>query len=257
MENNYEGYNYAVKYIMRSRLSGIRGVVAELMEVPAGYETAVETALGAQMQNIICDDDAGAKKAILLLKENKAGRLTFLPSASIRGSRASVDRRIQSDPGYKGLGADCIRCEDRYRHIFDYLLGRVVVTTDMDAAVRLSKIAGNGLRFVTLDGEIINAGGAITGGKYKNKTANLLERRNEIASLEREISRIAEEMKQAAAAQTKAAEKLKHIDFDLSRLTADQRNAELEKVSFESAVKGRIDAQKRRDGNSRTFSSLM
>ena len=257
MENNYEGYNYAVKYIMRSRLSGIRGVVAELMEVPTGYETAVETALGAQMQNIICDDDAGAKKAISLLKENKAGRLTFLPSASIRGSRASVDRRIQSDPGYKGLGADCIRCEDRYRHIFDYLLGRVVVTTDMDAAVRLSKIAGNGLRFVTLDGEIINAGGAITGGKYKNKTANLLERRNEIASLEREISRIAEEMKQAAAAQTEAAEKLKHIDFDLSRLTADQRNAELEKVSFESAVNGLKEAKNRIEDSSSRFSREM
>lgn len=195
MENNYEGYNYAVKYIMRSDLNGIRGVIAELMEVPVGFEVAVETALGSMMQNIVCENDDDAKAAVDKLKENKAGRLTFLPLASIRGKRGYLSSDITSHTGFKGIASDCIKFDEEYRTVFEYLLGRVAIVDNMNTAIRLSKIGAGGIRFVTLDGEIINASGSITGGKYKNKTANLLERKAEITKLENTIAELSQSLK--------------------------------------------------------------
>ncbi|MCB6993323.1 chromosome segregation protein SMC [bacterium 210820-DFI.6.37] len=186
MESNYEGYNYAVRFIMKASLPGIFGTVAELISVPAGFETAIETAMGAALQNIVCADDKSAQNAILKLKENRAGRLTFLPVSSIRGGRSRYDRNLEREPGFKGFGTDCIRFDEDYRPVMEYLLGRVVIVDTMDHAVRLSKKAA-GLRFVTLEGEIINAGGAITGGRYKNRTANLLERKAEVTRLEEKL----------------------------------------------------------------------
>lgn len=190
MEHNYEGYNGAVRFLMKAGITGIKGVVADLMKVPSGMEVAVETALGAGMQNIVCGKDADAKKAINELKANKAGRLTFLPLESIHGNPANVPQSVRQDAGFKGLACDLIEYDKAYEGIFKYLLGRVAVVDNMDTAVRLSKTAGGGIRFVTPDGEIINASGAITGGKYKNATANLLARKTEISTLESEIKRL-------------------------------------------------------------------
>ncbi len=186
MESNYEGYNYAVKFIMRSGLPGIFGTVAELIKVPEGYEVAIETAMGAALQNIVCQDDRSAQNAIVKLKENKAGRLTFLPVSSIKGYSNSYAGKLEHEAGFKGFGVDCIEFDSKYTSVMEYLLGRVVIVDTMENAVRLSKKA-NGLRFVTLEGEIINAGGAITGGRYKNKTANLLERKAEINELAQKL----------------------------------------------------------------------
>lgn len=183
MEQNFEGYNYAVKYIMRCGTSGIEGVVGEMINVPEGYETAVETALGAAMQNIVVADDDCAKKAITALKVSQSGRLTFLPVDSINSKKAVLDGSITSDHGFCGIGSELIDFEPRYKKIFDYLLGRVAIVKDLNSAILLSKRGSNGVRFVTLDGEVINSGGAITGGRYKNKSANLLERKNEISKL--------------------------------------------------------------------------
>ena len=193
MENNYEGYNGAVKFIMKSGIRGIEGVVAELMKVPAGFEIAVETALGGSLQNIVCQKDANAKEAINALKNNKAGRLTFLPVESVKGSVGQPGSKVTGAAGFKGMASDIVEFDDKYEGIFQYLLGRVAVVEDMDSAVSLSKMAGNGIRFVTLDGEIINASGAITGGKYKNATANLLARRSEIDKLNGEIGDLKKE----------------------------------------------------------------
>ena len=185
MESNYEGYHYAVRHVMKAGLQGIHGVVADLITVPSGYETALETALGASLQNAVCEDDESAKAAIRFLKANKAGRMTFLPISSVR-SRSSRDRRLEQEAGFIGFGPDCVTFEETYRNIIEYLLGRVVLVDHMDHAVRMSKLA-SGFRFVTLDGEVINAGGAITGGRYKNKTANLLDRKAEIAAMQQQI----------------------------------------------------------------------
>ena len=187
MEQNYDGYNYAVKYIMRSGISGIEGVVGETVKVPAGLETAIETALGAAMQNIIVADEACAKKAITALKVNQSGRLTFLPVTSIRSKKVSVDRELKNESGFCGMGVELIDFDERYKRIFEYLLGRVVVVKDLNAAIALSGKVTQAVRFFTIDGEVINSGGAITGGRHKNKSANLLERKNEISGLKEQL----------------------------------------------------------------------
>ncbi len=186
MESNYEGYNSAVRHVMKSGLPGIHGVVADLIEVPGGYETAIETALGASLQNIVCENDESAKRAIRYLKDNRAGRMTFLPLASIK-TRSGRDETLKERQGFIGFGSEVIQYERKYAHVADYLLGRVAIVDNMDNAVRISK-QGSGMRIVTLDGEVINAGGAITGGRYKNKSANILDRKAEIANLAQHIA---------------------------------------------------------------------
>lgn len=194
MEANYEGYNYGVKFIMKSRATGIEGVVAELMKVPEGYETAIETALGASLQNVVCNDEQDAKHAIELLKANNAGRLTFLPLNRIQSSDYQVDDKIKMDSDYIGVGSQLINYDNKYKNIFGYLLGRVILVKTIEGAIKLSKNNKQGFRFVTLSGEVINPAGAISGGRYKNKSASLIERKSEIASLENEIRHIMAEV---------------------------------------------------------------
>lgn len=236
MENNYEGYNGAVRFIMKSNIKGIDGVVAELMKVPAGLEIAVETALGAGMQNIVCEKDANAKEAINLLKSNKAGRLTFLPIESVKASPVNVSRAISGAPGFRGLAADLVEYDGKYESVFRYLLGRVAVVDNMDRAVALSKAAGNGLRFVTLDGEIINASGAITGGKYKNTTANLLARRSEIEKLKQDIDSMKEEYKGVEEQLDSEKKKAEELASKIEDIETRRRDLELEAADISAKL---------------------
>ena len=216
MESNYEGYNHAVRHVMKSGIKGIDGVVADLIEVPRGYETAMETALGASLQNIVCEDDGSAKAAIRSLKENRAGRMTFLPVSSVRG-RAIRDRKLEKVTGFIGFGPDCLSCGDRYRGIMEYLLGRVVIVDEMDNALKMSKIVSN-LRFVTLDGDVINAGGAITGGRYKNRTANILDRKAETAELRQKVASSEDEIRTMTAELEKIRSEISGLEKNSSRL---------------------------------------
>lgn len=235
MENNYEGYNFAVKHVMKSNLSGIHGVVAELIKVPSGYETAVETAMGAALQNIVCEDDESAKKAINSLKANKAGRMTFLPVSSVRG-RASRDSRIEREPGFIGFGPDCIEYDSKYSNIIEYLMGRVVLVDSMDNAVGMSKKAA-GFRFVTLEGEVINAGGAITGGKYKNRTANILDRKAEIIALENEIKEKTDIYNKQASRISELRQKLGNFNDLINNLQEEQRQQEHRLLALDNEIK--------------------
>lgn len=227
MEHNYEGYNYAVRFIMKAGLPGIFGTVAELIRVPTGFETAIETALGAALQNIVCSDDKSAQNAIQKLKENRAGRLTFLPVSSVRGGRSHYDSRLHQEPGFQGFGTDCVDFEEMYRPVMEYLLGRVAIVDDMQHALLLSKKAA-GLRFVTLEGEIINAGGAITGGRYKNKTANLLERKAEIGQLEARLEKESQEKTRFLEELTSVQEGLRNSKERAEQASSQMRDLELE-----------------------------
>ncbi|HKK95925.1 MAG TPA: chromosome segregation protein SMC [Anaerovoracaceae bacterium] len=186
MENNYEGYNNAVKFSMKAGLDSIYGTVADIIKVPDGLELAIETALGGAMQNIVCKDDNTAKELINKLKNSGAGRATFLPLESVKGNRVSFN----NDDGALGIAAELIDFDEKFIGVINYLLGRVIISKTMDDAVRLSKNMRNGARFVTLDGEVVNASGAITGGKYKNKSSNLIERKSEILKLEKTIKKL-------------------------------------------------------------------
>ena len=188
MEANYEGYNNAVRSVMNAGRKGIIGTVSDIIDVPVGFETAVETALGNSLQNIVCEDDDSAKGTIEWLKQTGLGRATFLPVRSVRADRLRVRESVSSAPGYIGIASEMVGCDERYREIVDYLLCRVIIADNMEKAIRISKMDIGGFRIVTKDGEVINAFGAITGGRYKNRTANLLDRKKEISTLKAKIS---------------------------------------------------------------------
>ena len=237
MENNYEGYNSAVRFILKNRRPGIHGVVADLLKIPDGYEVAIETALGNSTQNVVCDRDDDAKAAIRVLKENKAGRCTFLPMGSVKGRKADVERRVEQVEGYLGLAVDLIEFKKEYAGVFNYLLGRVAIVDNMDNAVSLSKMPGaGGLRFVTLDGEVINTSGAITGGKYKNNTANLLERKQEIIRLDDQIKALRKEI----AGVNERLEELNDITGEMEEVIRDTERdfhqAQLQSSTLETRI---------------------
>lgn len=240
MEHNYEGYNGAVRFVMKAGMPGIEGVVGDLMKAPAGYETALETALGGAMQNIVCQKDGHAKEAIRSLKANKAGRLTFLPMESVKGGGVTVPRQVRQHAGYLGIGAELAEFAPQYQGIFNYLLGRVAVVDNMDSAIALSKIAGNGIRFVTLDGEIINAGGAITGGRYKNASANLLARKSEIAALAEQVETLQQAYQKGMHQNQERQARQEEISDQLQKMEEERRQKELEI----SALQAKIAAQR-------------
>jgi chromosome segregation protein len=242
MEHNYEGYNSGVRSVMKSGVKGLRGVAAELMRVPPGLETAVETALGAALQNIVCEDDESAKAAIRHLKQNKAGRLTFLPIRGLRPPAKNRDARVASAAGSLGYAADRVEYDAELAPVFEYLLGRVVIVDTLENAIRISKEAGGGLRYVTTEGEVINAAGAMTGGAFRNKTANLLERRAEIGRLAEEIAAAdAEKAEAERALADLRMEKNSNIEA-LARAEGALREKELEKLGLENEA-GSLEAR--------------
>ncbi len=237
MESSYEGYNNSVRFIMKGDNHGLRGTVAELINVPRGYEVALETALGQGLQNIVCERDADAKRAIQRLKENSAGRLTFLPMESIKGTRAHLDRAITQANGFEGLACDIATFDKEYTTVFDYLLGKVVIVRDLDTAVRLSKNVAQAVRFVTLEGEVINANGAITGGRFKNKTSNFLSRKNEIISLDSEMRRLLKDQEHYSQVREKDEEKLGNLRASLKALEDELNALKLKDVDLQSRIR--------------------
>lgn len=236
MESNYEGYNYAVKYVMKNNFQGVFGVVADLIDVPQGYEIAIETALGAAMQNIVCQSDRDAQQIIASLKANKAGRLTLLPIDSMKSNAYSFDNQIKNAAGFKGLGVDCIEFDRKFKGVMEYLLGRVVIVDSLANAVKLSKQVSGGLRFVTLEGEVINSGGAITGGAYKNNTANLLERKAEIATLQEKLEQCESEKDKLTKALAEVREQLEKDSTSLQELEKGYREREMRLLSAENNI---------------------
>ncbi len=254
MEANYEGYNGAVKFIMKSNLRGISGVVAELINVPKGYEVAIETALGGSLQNIVCEKDEDAKKAINLLKDTKSGRLTFLPIESVRGKKINLDKTISGARGFEGLASDIVSFEKKYGGIAEYLLGRVVIVDHIDTAIRLSKNVGSGIRFVTLDGEVINASGAITGGKYKNQTADLLARKNEISKLEEKLTAFEKSLKETKdaisekeALKSGLEKEIEVLESGLSELMLREANIQAKIITLNETGRNAQEANEKRD----------
>ena len=210
LTERYEGYGGSVKRVMerKSSNSGIIGVVADLIKVEKKYEVAIETALGGSIQNIVTETEETAKEMIAFLKQNKAGRATFLPLTSIRNRQEFRMKEGLAEPGVLGLADTLVNTEERYRDVATSLLGRIVVVDNVDNAVRIARKYKYSLRMVTLEGELFNPGGSISGGAYKNNS-NLLGRRREMAELE-----------------TKVRETLKSIDILLDDIekTKQRRN---------------------------------
>src|SRR5665648_311333 len=189
LEDSLEGYQRGVREVMLAKKKGIKdclglcGTVADLITVQEKYELALETALGAGLQNVVAEHEKAAKIAIAYLKSHQFGRVTFLPLDIIQGNRMSVNQVVEKDSGYIGIAVDLVTYDFLYKPAMEFLLGRIVVVTDMNAATRIAKASGYRLRIVTLEGDQVHPGGSLSGGSIQRKGGNLLARSREIDSL--------------------------------------------------------------------------
>ena len=191
LTERYEGYGNSIKKIMelKETKKGIVGVVADIIKVDKKYEVAIETALGGNIQNVVTDNEITAKETIEYLKKGKFGRATFLPLSSIANKTGFTNDRVLGETGVIGLACDLVNIKKEYENIAKYLLGRVVVVDTIDNALVLARRYNYTLRMVTLEGELLNAGGSMSGGAFRN-SSNLLGRRREIEELETKLSSI-------------------------------------------------------------------
>ena len=185
LAERYEGYGNSIRRVMevRDRIRGIHGVVADLLEVPKEYETAIETALGGSIQNVVTDSEQTAKVLIEYLKKNKYGRATFLPLTGISGREGFTQPMALKEPGAIGIAADLVHAGEEYKGLIAYLLGRVLVVDNMDHAIAIAKKYRHSIRMVTPEGDLLNPGGSMSGGAFKN-SSNLLGRKREMEELE-------------------------------------------------------------------------
>ncbi len=196
MERLLEGFSGSVKTVMSAshdrELSGIHGPISKLIVTDPEYITAIETCLGAAMQNIVVENEESAKAAIAYLKRTNSGRATFLPLTTVKGTLADVSA-VTNKNGFISIASKLVRCDEKYRGIVDSLLGRTVVCDNIDCAANLARALNFKVRIITLDGQLINAGGSFTGGQTL-KNSNILTRRADIEELEREGAKIEEEI---------------------------------------------------------------
>ena len=191
LTERYEGYGGSVKRVMEQKEQnpGIIGVVADIIKVDKKYETAIETALGGNIQNIVTDDEETAKKMIAFLKKNKGGRATFLPLTSIKNPQEFKTPEVLSEKGVIGMADALVTTEKQYSDVAKAMLGRIVVVDHVDHAVKIARKFDYGIRMVTVEGELLVPGGAISGGAFKNNS-NLLGRRREMEELDGKVKKL-------------------------------------------------------------------
>lgn len=196
----YDGYGSSIRRVMEQKTQnpGLLGVVSDLIQVEKKYEVAIETALGGNIQNIVTEDEKTAKKMIDFLKENRFGRATFLPLTSVSGKGNPKNEAAMGEEGVIGIASELVSCEDKYKEVAAYLLGRVLVVDTVDHALAIARKHHYSLHIVTLEGEYLSPGGSMTGGAFKN-TSNLLARNREIEELEKAIATILKEIEDMKA----------------------------------------------------------
>ncbi len=220
LAERYDGYGNSIKRVMevRDRIGGVKGVVADIITTQKEYETAIETALGGSIQNVVTETEQTAKQLIEYLKKNKFGRVTFLPLNSIGQKSGFQQKEVLKEEGVIGLASSLVNVEGEYQKLAEYLLGRVVVVDTIDHAIILAKKYRYSLRIVTLDGELLSAGGSMTGGAFKN-SSNLLGRKREIEELEDICKKSMESVTQIQ----------KEIQLIEKQLKDNQQNLEIKK----------------------------
>ena len=243
MARDYEGFNRAVRAVMQSggRLRGIHGPVASLMKTEGQYSLAIEIALGAALQNIVVDREEDAKSAIQYLKQRDGGRATFLPLTAIRGEELR-DNAVAGEFGFVGLASRLVRFDSKYQNIFFNLLGRTVVVEDLDCGIAIARKYRNAFRIVTLDGQVINRGGSMTGGSVSRGTG-VLSRSAELDQLKGKSAAAHKSLDAAREAEDQAARELAMAQYGLEVAEQQRREAE--------------DAVLRLTGEERHYAALM
>lgn len=235
LTERYEGYGGSIKRVMehREREKGIIGVVADIIKVDKKYETAIETALGGNIQNIVTDNEDTAKRMIAFLKQSKGGRATFLPLTSITNPQEFKNQPVLKEEGVIGIADQLAKVDPKYRNVAKSLLGRILVVDHVDHAVKIARKYGYSIRMVTLEGEMLVPGGAISGGTFKN-SSNLLGRRREMEELEarvkeylKEIDGLLQEIEDTKAERNRLRLGLEEDKASLQRKFIEQNTARL------------------------------
>ncbi|MCR8939112.1 chromosome segregation protein SMC [Brevibacillus laterosporus] len=229
MQHDFAGFQQGVKEILRARekgMKGIHGAVAELMTVPRKVETAIEVALGGALQNVVVNDEAAGREAITYLKRHNLGRATFLPLSVIRSrSLTSEDeRQLRHENGVVGIASRLVSFDEAYRAVVESMLGNVIITETLEQANRVARSCHYRYRVVTLEGDIVNAGGSMTGGAVKKNNANLLGRNRQVEELEGMLDTLHNEMIQ------------KKASIDAVTKTAKQAEEQQEKLREQGEV---------------------
>ena len=240
MEKDYEGFNKAVKLVCQAQnnLRGIHGPVASLMKTDGKYSLAIEIALGAGLQNIVVDREEDAKSAIAFLKQRDGGRATFLPLTAIRGDELR-ERGVEQEFGFVGVASRLVRFDPKYTHIFDSLLGRTVIAEDLDCGIAMARKYHNAFRIVTLDGQVINRGGSMTGGST-SRSAGVLSRAAELERLNGRAADMHRKLEEAKAAEEASRRELDAAQYELTTAQAQRRAAEDEVLRLQG-VKNQFD----------------
>lgn len=253
LEKDMEGFNRAVKAVLSNYKDDwtVIGSVSDIIQVPDGYETAIETALGSAVQNIVVDNEDTASLMIDYLKRNRLGRATFLPLTTIRRREAAVHTNVSKIKGYLGTADRLVTYDKKYRNVVSNLLGRVIICSDLSCAKVIAKASEYSIKIVTLDGDVINAGGSFTGGSTNMKTTGIISRKNEINNLKQLLKEKKEKLLQSEEdikvnqnMLENLKEELKELDLKLQSLTIEKQKAEgliqsyqREASSFEDGLK--------------------
>lgn len=244
LEKHYEGYNRPVKSLMesihRERITSASDtkVLGEVFTAQKKYETAIEIALGAAISNVITKDEEIAKVLIGYLKKNNLGRATFLPLNIIKGRKLELDKSITQANGYVGIGSDIISYDKEYDNIMNYVLGRTIICTDMDCALNIARIGRYNYKIVTLEGEVLNPGGALTGGSIKGKNSNVLGRKREIEELTESINEKKKYYEELIILVQSVKEEIKKRDEGILNKRDEVHEKNIELTKKESEIQG-------------------
>ena len=251
----YDGYGNSIRKVMEQKASnpGLLGVVSDLIQVEKKYETAIETALGGNIQNIVTEDECTAKKMIGFLKQNRLGRATFLPLTSVSAKGNPKNETLLDEEGVLGIANRLVKCDKKYDEVAAYLLGRVLVVDTIDHAIALAKKNHYSLHIVTLEGEYLSPGGSMTGGAFKN-SSNLLARKREIEELEQKVDSIRKEL-----SELKNRREDIRTAIELNADELDQVKEELQqKYLVQNTAKMNVDrAKQQRNESEAVFTGLM
>lgn len=239
LEKNMEGYSGSVKAVMREAkrgtLRGIHGPVSQLITVDSKYAAAVETALGAAVQNIVTDDESAAKRAISYLKESRAGRATFLPMTSIK-PRPFREDGLESCAGFIDMADRLLECDSEYQPIIKSLLGHTAVADNIDSAIAISKRFSHRFKVVTLDGQVMNAGGSMTGGS-RGQNAGILSRGNDIEQLKKTVAKLEKELAERQERYKELSGEVSAAQAEYDGVTAELQKAQEEKIRREGELR--------------------
>ena len=232
LQNEFEGYTYSVKKLLRESeknpnlKKNIVGVVASLIKVPQKFETAIEVALGGAVQNVVTYDEAGAKELIEYLKRNSFGRATFLPITSMK--RRDFDKRlIEGKPGCFGLACNLVDYDKKIDNVVSNLLGSTVIVENMDYAISMAKSSGYSFRIVTIDGDVVNPQGSLTGGSKKAESSNLIGREREIETLGQDIIKLGDRINEIEKEIKEVSLSNESQKVELNRLTQEKNSLDI------------------------------